>query len=105
MVEPGRVYVHFGSFGTACLDTHTGKTLWKSSLFETAKKDQPLDNTKTIWLVADSRYVFLDFDKETNTLEIENYNQIQEVDSLATLNDLDHTSTIDSIDMNWLVWD
>jgi outer membrane protein assembly factor BamB len=43
----------------------TGKTLWKSSLFEKAKKDQPLDNTKTIWLVADSRYVFLAFDKET----------------------------------------
>src|ERR1051326_598009 len=29
VIEPGRVYVHFGSFGTACLDTNTGKTLWK----------------------------------------------------------------------------
>lgn len=29
VIEPGRVYVHFGSFGTACLDTATGKTLWK----------------------------------------------------------------------------
>jgi len=28
-IEPGRVYVHFGSFGTACLDTSTGKILWK----------------------------------------------------------------------------
>ena len=28
-IEPGRVYVHFGSYGTACLDTHTGKVLWK----------------------------------------------------------------------------
>lgn len=27
--EPGRVYVHFGSFGTACLDSSTGKVLWK----------------------------------------------------------------------------
>ena len=27
--EPGRVYVHFGSFGTACLDTGNGKVLWK----------------------------------------------------------------------------
>jgi len=27
-VEPGRVYVHFGSFGTACLDTSTGEVLW-----------------------------------------------------------------------------
>ena len=29
VIEPGRVYVHFGSFGTACLDTRTGKVLWK----------------------------------------------------------------------------
>jgi len=29
VIEPGRVYVHFGSFGTACLDTETGKVLWK----------------------------------------------------------------------------
>jgi outer membrane protein assembly factor BamB len=28
-LEPGRVYVHFGSAGTACLDTSTGKVLWK----------------------------------------------------------------------------
>jgi len=28
-IEPGRVYVHFGSAGTACLDTSTGKVLWK----------------------------------------------------------------------------
>lgn len=28
-IEPGRVYVHFGSFGTACLDTATGRTIWK----------------------------------------------------------------------------
>jgi outer membrane protein assembly factor BamB len=27
-VEAGRVYVHFGSAGTACLDTATGKVLW-----------------------------------------------------------------------------
>jgi outer membrane protein assembly factor BamB len=29
VIEPGRVYVHFGSFGTACLDTGSGKLLWK----------------------------------------------------------------------------
>ncbi len=28
-IEQGRVYVHFGSPGTFCLDTATGKTLWK----------------------------------------------------------------------------
>ena len=31
VIEPGRVYVHFGSAGTACLDTKTGKALWKRS--------------------------------------------------------------------------
>ncbi|SPE61409.1 Quinonprotein alcohol dehydrogenase-like [Verrucomicrobia bacterium] len=29
VIELGRVYVHFGSFGTACLDTRTGQALWK----------------------------------------------------------------------------
>ena len=29
VIEPGRVYVHFGSYGTACLDTATCKVLWE----------------------------------------------------------------------------
>jgi outer membrane protein assembly factor BamB len=29
VLEPGRAYVHFGSFGTACLDTKTAKVIWK----------------------------------------------------------------------------
>jgi len=29
VIEPGRVYAHFGTFGTACLDTKTGKILWQ----------------------------------------------------------------------------
>jgi len=29
VIEPGRVYVHFGSAGTACLDTKTGRIIWK----------------------------------------------------------------------------
>lgn len=28
-VEEGRAYVHFGTYGTACLDTKTGKKLWE----------------------------------------------------------------------------
>lgn len=28
-IEPGRVYLHFGSYGTACLDTATHKTVWQ----------------------------------------------------------------------------
>ncbi|MDB6021349.1 MAG: outer rane biosis protein BamB [Pedosphaera sp.] len=29
VIEKGRVYVHFGSYGTACLDTATDKVIWK----------------------------------------------------------------------------
>ena len=29
VIEAGRMYVHFGSAGTACLDTKTGKAIWK----------------------------------------------------------------------------
>ena len=29
VIEQGRVYVHFGAYGTACLDTETGQTLWQ----------------------------------------------------------------------------
>jgi outer membrane protein assembly factor BamB len=36
-IEAGRVYVHFGSCGTACLDTATGKTLW-------SRRDLPCDH-------------------------------------------------------------
>lgn len=28
-IEDGRVYVHFGSYGTACIDTKTFETLWE----------------------------------------------------------------------------
>jgi outer membrane protein assembly factor BamB len=29
VIEPGRVYVHFGSYGTACLDTGNFSVIWK----------------------------------------------------------------------------
>lgn len=29
VIEKGRVYVHFGSSGTACIDTESGKILWQ----------------------------------------------------------------------------
>ncbi len=28
-IEPGRVYIHFGSYGTACLDTADGEVIWR----------------------------------------------------------------------------
>ncbi|MCA9245797.1 MAG: PQQ-binding-like beta-propeller repeat protein [Planctomycetales bacterium] len=36
-IEAGRVYMHFGSYGTFCLDTATGKTLW-------SRTDLPCDH-------------------------------------------------------------
>jgi outer membrane protein assembly factor BamB len=29
VIEPGRVYIHFGSYGTACLDTGTRQVVWQ----------------------------------------------------------------------------
>lgn len=28
VIEEGRIYVHFGTYGTACLDTRTGEPIW-----------------------------------------------------------------------------
>jgi outer membrane protein assembly factor BamB len=36
-IEEGRVYVHFGTYGTACLDTSTGRVLW-------SRRDFPCDH-------------------------------------------------------------
>ena len=40
ILEEGRVYVHFGTFGTAALDSH-GKTLWKSRRFRYTEQYGP----------------------------------------------------------------
>lgn len=32
-IEEGRLYAHFGSYGTACVDTATGKKLWERTDF------------------------------------------------------------------------
>lgn len=37
VIEEGRFYAHFGSAGTACVDTKTGKTLW-------LRRDLPCDH-------------------------------------------------------------
>lgn len=33
VIEDGRVYAHFGAYGTACIDTETGEVLWKRNDF------------------------------------------------------------------------
>jgi outer membrane protein assembly factor BamB len=30
VIEDGRLYAHFGTYGTACVDTNSGKILWKN---------------------------------------------------------------------------
>ena len=37
VIEAGRVYVHYGTYGTACLDTKTGRVLW-------ARRDMKCDH-------------------------------------------------------------
>ena len=41
IVEPGRVYVHFGTYGTACLDTATAKVLWRNQNLKLDHKEGP----------------------------------------------------------------
>lgn len=36
-IEEGRVYIHFGSYGTACLDTQSGQKIWE-------RRDMPCDH-------------------------------------------------------------
>jgi outer membrane protein assembly factor BamB len=57
VIEEGRVYVHYGSHGTACLDTETGATIW-------SRQDLPCNH----WRGAGSspivygNLLFVDFD-------------------------------------------
>jgi arylsulfatase A-like enzyme/outer membrane protein assembly factor BamB len=41
VLEPGRLYVHFGTLGTACLATDTGKILWTNQELRLDHKEGP----------------------------------------------------------------
>ncbi|HEX3657734.1 MAG TPA: PQQ-binding-like beta-propeller repeat protein [Pirellulales bacterium] len=41
VIEDGRVYVHFGTNGTACLATATGSILWKNNSLKLEHKEGP----------------------------------------------------------------
>ena len=41
VIEDGRVYVHFGTNGTACLATTTGSILWKNNSLKLEHKEGP----------------------------------------------------------------
>jgi len=34
VLEPGRLYCYFGTFGTFCVDTHSGEVLWRQQLVQ-----------------------------------------------------------------------
>jgi len=63
-IEPGRLYAHFGSLGTWCVDTATGKVLWerrdlKCDHFRGAASS-PVVNGELLYLIfdgADVQYV------------------------------------------------
>lgn len=56
-IEDGRVYLHFGSYGTACLDTKTAAVLW-------SRRDLPCDHFRgpasSPILYGDNLYVHFD---------------------------------------------
>ncbi len=57
IVEAGRVYVHFGTYGTACLDTQTGKTLWERRDLNCDHRVRPASSP-----IIDGDSLFLHFD-------------------------------------------
>lgn len=62
VIEEGRVYVHFGSAGTACLDTASGEVLWR-------RQDFPCDHFRgpasSPFLYRDLLYLTFDgFDRQ-----------------------------------------
>ncbi len=56
-IEEGRVYVHFGSYGTACLDTSNGNVLWTRRDFSCDHFRGPASSP-----VLSDELVFLTFD-------------------------------------------
>ena len=41
VIEAGRLYVHFGTMGTACLDTRSGEVLWRNTELVIDHKEGP----------------------------------------------------------------
>ena len=57
VIEEGRVYVHFGTYGTACLDTETGQKLWErrdlNCYHEVRPGSSPIINDNLLYLIYD----------------------------------------------------
>ncbi|MES2737638.1 MAG: PQQ-binding-like beta-propeller repeat protein [Verrucomicrobiota bacterium] len=48
IIEEGRLYAHFGSFGTACLDTTTQSVLWRNQDVQIMHENGP-GSTPVLW--------------------------------------------------------
>ena len=57
IVEKDRVYVHFGTYGTACLDTKSGEKLWERRDLNTDHRVRPASSP-----IIDGNSLFLTFD-------------------------------------------
>ncbi|NIS50119.1 MAG: PQQ-binding-like beta-propeller repeat protein [Phycisphaerae bacterium] len=57
IVEDERIYVHFGTYGTACLDTKTGKKIWGRRDFNCDHRVRPASSP-----IIDGDSLFLHFD-------------------------------------------
>jgi len=57
IVEEGRIYVHFGTYGTACLDTQTGKKIWERRDLNCDHRVRPASSP-----VMDKNLLFLTYD-------------------------------------------
>ena len=57
VVEDGRVYVHFGTYGTACLDTKSGEKLWERRDLNCDHRVRPASSP-----IIDGDSLFLTFD-------------------------------------------
>ncbi len=56
VIEDGKLYAHFGSYGTACLDTQSGKVLWRNQdlrvMHENGPGSCPVRNDRKLWMRA-----------------------------------------------------
>lgn len=57
IVEDGRIYVHYGTYGTACLDTKTGDKLWERRNLNCDHRVRPASSP-----IIDGETLFLTFD-------------------------------------------
>ena len=57
IVEEGRVYVHYGTYGTACLDTKTGDTIWERRNLNCDHRVRPASSP-----IIDEEIIFLTYD-------------------------------------------